>query len=133
MNGVDPLQHEYTDGVFPGSDSSHPLSNVTFKWLNLGDYPIWSALRIVSQSPPPFGVESLILAAQALNSSQHNFISPTNLQIWHSYYFLLTLASGVAALGNSMANPNDLLFSARRSPGIRRRHRWCNHPQAGQL
>jgi hypothetical protein len=112
VNGVDPLQDTYTGGVLPGSDSSHPLSNVTFKSLNMGDYPIWSVMRIVSQSPAPVGVASLILATQALNSSQHNFISANNLQVWHSHYYLPTIANGVAALGNTIATPNDLCNSA---------------------
>src|SRR3974390_859059 len=67
VNGVDPIQDAYTDGVFPGVDSAHPLSNVTFRGLNIGDYPIWSVLRIISNSPTPIGVTTLISAAQGLN------------------------------------------------------------------
>ena len=108
VNGVDPLQDTYTDGVLPGVDSSHPLSHVTFKWLNAGDYPIWSVLRIISQSPTPVGVTNLVSAAQELNVSQHNFISAPNLQVWHSHYYLPTVGYGVGAVGTTIATTNDL-------------------------
>ncbi len=108
VNGVDPLLNAYTDGVLPGVDSAHPLSNVTFQGLNLGDYPIWTVERIVSQSPTPVGVESLILAAQWLNATQNNFISPQDLQVWHSHYYLPAIASGVSALGPTIYGANDL-------------------------
>jgi hypothetical protein len=117
VNGVDPLQDTYTDGVLPGSDSAHPLSNVTFKWLNMGDYPLWSVTRIVSQSPTPAGVASLILAAQGLNASQNNFISPQNLQVWHSHYYLPAIGSGVAALGTIINYLGDLCSTAGPVPG----------------
>lgn len=108
VNGVDPLQDTYTDGVFPGVDSAHPLSNVTFKWLNMGDYPIWSTLRIISQSPTPIGVTNLISAAQALNVSQHNFIPAANLGVWHSHYYLPVVGDDIGAMGNTISTPNDL-------------------------
>jgi len=108
VNGVDPLQDTYTDGVLPGVDSSHPLSHVTFKWLNAGDYPIWSVLRIISQSPTPVGVTNLVSAAQELNVSQHNFISAPNLQVWHSHYYLPAVGYGVGAVGTTIATTNDL-------------------------
>ncbi|HZC80835.1 MAG TPA: hypothetical protein VE222_03795, partial [Nitrospiraceae bacterium] len=108
VNGVDPLQDTYTDGVLPGVDSPHPLSNVSFKWLNMGDYPIWSVLRIISQSPTPVGVTNLISAAQQLNLSQHNFISSSNMQIWHSHYSLPAVGYDVGALGTTIAAQGDL-------------------------
>jgi hypothetical protein len=108
VNGVDPLQDEYTDGVLPGVDSAHPLSNVTFNWLNVGDYPIWSVLRIISQVPTPIGVTNLVTAAQGLNVSQHNFVDTASLQVWHSHYYLPVTGSGVASLGNTINTPGDL-------------------------
>jgi hypothetical protein len=108
VNGVDPLQDVYTDGVLPGVDSAHPLSNVTFKWLNMGDYPIWSVLRIISKSPTPVGVTTLVSAAQVLNASQHNFISPANLQIWHSHYYLPAVGSNTVANGTAISTAGDL-------------------------
>jgi hypothetical protein len=111
VNGVDPIQDAYTDGVLPGVDSSHPLSNVTFKWLNMGDYPIWSILRIVSKSPTPNGVTTLISAAEALNVSQHNFIPPANLQVWHSHLTYPTIGVTTYANGTTINTPNDLCNS----------------------
>jgi hypothetical protein len=108
VNGVDPLQNSYIDGVLPGVDSAHPLSNVTFQWTNMGDYPIWSVLRIISQSPTPAGVTNLVSAAQQLNASQHNFISAPNLQVWHSHYFMPEVGSNVGALGTTIGTPGDL-------------------------
>lgn len=108
VNGVDPLQDIYTDGVLPGADSAHPLSNVTFKWLNMGDYPIWSVLRIISQTPVPIGVTNLISAAQALNSTQHNFIGAPDLQVWHSHFYLPLVGQNIAGNGTTIATPNDL-------------------------
>jgi len=108
VNGVDPPQDTYTDGVLPGIDSAHPLSKVTFKWLNMGDYPIWSVLRIVSKSPTPVGVTNLISAAQQLNLTQHNFISAPNLQVWHSHFYLPVVGNNVGALGTTIATAGDL-------------------------
>jgi len=112
VNGVDPLQNAYTDGVFPGIDVNHPIGNVTFKNLNNGDYPIWSALRIVSQSPEPAGVATLISAAQTLNSTQHDFIPLANLTVWHSHFALPQVNVGAAALGTTLNTSGDLCGTA---------------------
>jgi len=114
VNGVDPLLNAYTDGVFPGVDAQHPLSNVTFKWLNQGDYPVWSSLRLVSKSPTPAGVTNLIAAAQTLNSTQHDFVTLANLKVTHSHYYLPAINNGVSANGNTLnpGTPNDLCGSA---------------------
>jgi len=108
VNGVDPIQDSYTDGVLPGVDSAHPLSNVSFKGVNAGDYPIWSPLRVISKTPTPLGVTTLIAAAQALNISQHNFIAPANLNVWHSHYYLPAVYSNSAANGTTIYTPGDL-------------------------
>ncbi|HXW57737.1 MAG TPA: hypothetical protein VEJ67_18435 [Candidatus Cybelea sp.] len=129
VNGVDPLQvypstdgsngntcasgttiPSVFDGVIPGSDSSHPICNVTFGGLNAGDYPVWSALRVVSTSPAPAAVTNLISAVQTLDSTQHDFITLANLKFWHSHSYLPALAINVGANGNTLnpATPNDL-------------------------
>jgi hypothetical protein len=105
VNGVDPLANGYTDGVLPGADASHPLSDVTFKFLNMGDYPIWTALRLVSQSPTPASVTNLIAATQWLNSTKYDFIHASNLTAWHSHYYLPALGSNIAANGATL-NPS---------------------------
>jgi hypothetical protein len=108
VNGVDPLQNSYTDGVLPGVDAAHPLSNVTFKGLNSGDYPIWSVLRILSLNPTPIGVTALVTAAQAMNATQYNFVAPANLNVWHSHYYLPSVLSNTAANGTTINTPGDL-------------------------
>jgi len=123
VNGVDPLQtpgptaYNNTgvfDGIIPGADSNHPISNVTFSLLNAGDYPVWSALRIVSGSPTPAAVTNLITAAQTLDSTQHDFITLANLKQWHSHSYLPAIGVNVGANGNTLnpATPNDLCASS---------------------
>jgi hypothetical protein len=121
VNGVDPLQTPANyvtpgvfDGIIPGSDSSHPISNVTFSGLNAGDYPAWSALRLVSKSPTPAGVTNVIAAVQTLDSTQHDFITLANLKVWHSHYYLPVIGSQVSANGATLnpATPNDLCHPA---------------------
>jgi len=108
VNGVDPIQNGYTDGVLPGVDVAHPLSNVTFGGLNAGDYPIWSMLRILSMNPTPIGVTALVTAAQAINATQRNFVSPANLNVWHSHYQMPAVISNNQANGTTINTPGDL-------------------------
>ena len=108
VNGVDPIQDAYTDGVLPGVDAAHPLTNVTFGGLNAGDYPIWSMLRILSTNPTPIGVTALVTAAQTINAAQHNFVAPANLNVWHSHYYLPAVLSNTAANGTTINTPGDL-------------------------
>ena len=111
VNGVDPLANDYsvTNGVIPTGAN---LSQVTFKWLNQGDYPIWSALRIVSTSPTPAGVTNLINGAQTLNSTQQDFIPLSKLNVWHSHFALPQVNVGAAANGANIAGVGDLCNSA---------------------
>jgi len=92
----------------PGVDAAHPLSNVTFRGLNAGDYPIWSVLRILSKNPTPIGVTALVTAAQAINVTQHNFVAPANLNVWHSHYYLPAIFSNTVANGSTISTPGDL-------------------------
>ena len=120
VNGVDPIQNSYTNGVLPssgatgdpcaGSVTTCPAGTITFKGLNNGDYPIWSALRIVSQSPTPAIVTSLISAAQTLNSTQFDFVPLSSLNVWRSHYYMNVLNVNTAANGPTInpATPNDL-------------------------
>jgi hypothetical protein len=102
VNGVDPLLDEYVDGVLPGADAAHPLSNVTFKWVNMGDYPLWSALRLISTSPAPASVTNLVAAVQTLSSTQYDFIPIANLNVWHSHFALPATVAGVASNGTTI-------------------------------
>jgi hypothetical protein len=82
--------------------------------LNSGDYPIWSALRLVTTNPAPAGVTNLIAAAQTLNSTQNDFIPLSKLNVWHSHFALPQVNVGAAALGATInpATPGDLCNSA---------------------
>jgi hypothetical protein len=102
VNGVDPLLNQYIDGVLPGVDSAHPLSNVTFKSVNMGDYPLWSALRLISTSPAPASVTNLVAAVQTLSSTQYDFIPISNLTVWHSHFSLPTTVEGVTSNGTTV-------------------------------
>jgi hypothetical protein len=107
VNGVDPLANSYsvTNGVFPTGTS---LSEVTFKNLNDGDYPIWSALRLVSTSPTPAGVINLVSGAQSLNSTQNDFITLAKLNVWHSHFTISSIGITTAANGDHINAANDL-------------------------
>jgi hypothetical protein len=108
VNGVDPLVNSYseTNGVLPATAAE--LANVTFNNLNAGDYPIWSALRLVSTSPTPVGVTNLIAGAQTLNSTQHDFITLANLKTWHSHFTIASVGISAAANGATIHTVNDL-------------------------
>lgn len=110
VNGVDPLQNSYTGGVFP-TQAAGTLGNVTFVNLNAGDYPIWSALRLVSNSPAPAGVTNVIAAAQTLTSTQSDFITLANLKVWHSHFNIYGVNVFNEANGNGINTPGDLCAS----------------------
>jgi len=108
VNGVDPLKDAYSDGVFPGVSGGPALSTVTFKYLNQGDYPIWSPLRLVSTSPTPAGVTNLIAAVQTLNTTQFDFVTLANLKVWHSHYYMNAINVNFAANGATISSSGDL-------------------------
>lgn len=107
VDGVDPIQDSYTGGVIPATGTG-----VTFKNLNAGDYPIWSALRLVSTSPTPAGVTNLVSAVQTLSSTQHDLVTLANLKVWHSHFALSAIGVGTAANGSSINSANDLCATA---------------------
>jgi hypothetical protein len=117
VNGVDPIADSYsvTNGVLPTGAS---LANVTFKNLNAGDYPIWSALRLVSTSPTPAGVTTLVTGVQTLSSTQNDFIPLSRLKVWKSHFNLLGL--GITNNSNGMTvnplTPGDLCSLAASAP-----------------
>ncbi len=112
VNGIDPIQNSYSNGVLPGSSGSAPaLTNVTFAGLNSGDYPIWSALRLVSNNPVPAGVTSMIAALHTLDSTQYDYVALSNLKVWHSHFYLNGIGLGTSESNGATINPatpNDL-------------------------
>jgi hypothetical protein len=126
VNGIDPIQTITYDGVLPGNDVGHPLTNVNFAGLNAGNYPIWSALRLVGP-PSNAGVAAMITALNVISSTQHDYIVPSNLNVWHSHFFLngqsipnpangptvggTTLCSGGTAESGGDAGGTNMLIS----------------------
>jgi hypothetical protein len=110
VNGVDPLLNSYSNGTLPGSGGPGDpgLSAVSFKSLNAGDYPAWSALRLVSRSPYTAAVSNLVSALQSLNTTQRDMITLANLNIWHSHYYLPAIGSNSSANGATISTANDL-------------------------
>jgi hypothetical protein len=109
VDGVDPLQNFYTNGVLPNASNGN-LGNVTFQGVNNGDYPIWSLLRLVGPSPTPAGVNNLVAGLQALNLTQNDFIPMSTLNVWHSHFYLPAIGLNVESNGTTInpATPGDL-------------------------
>jgi hypothetical protein len=119
VNGVDPILDayglsggtSYTPGALPQASPGTgvpPLTAVTFKNLAAGDYPIWSVTRMVTANPVPTGVSNLLTAEATENSSQHDFIAPTNLKVWHSHFPLAAIGVTAYANGTTISTANDL-------------------------
>ena len=119
-NGVDPIQNSYTNGTLPssggpgdpcsGSITTCPAGLITFKNLNNGDYALWSALRVISASPTPGAITSLIAGAQTLNSSQTDFVPLSSLKAWRSHFLMTAINVNTGANGPTInpATPGDL-------------------------
>jgi len=98
VNGIDPLESQFVappagcptsyNGIIPGSGAvgDPGLSCVTFNSLNAGDYPIWSALRLVSDSRSATAVSGLLTALDNLNVLQSDYIRRNAMKIWHSHF-----------------------------------------------
>lgn len=120
LNGVDPIRDTYSNGVLPSSGAAGdpcagvvtncPANTITFKGLKAGDYAAWSALRVVSASPTPAAITNLITSAQNLNTSQFDFVTLANLNVWRSHYYMNAINVNTAANGATLnpATPNDL-------------------------
>jgi len=124
VNGADPIQNAYTNGVLPGSGApgdpcagniTNPAcaGTVTFAGLNNGDYPLWSALRVIYDPGKPLvaaAMTNLVAAAQNLTSVQYDFVKLSNLNVWRSHYYMNSINVNVAAMGPTLntATPNDL-------------------------
>ena len=110
VNGVDPIQDSYTGGVLPGNGGV-PLTNVTFKWLNQGDYPIWSPVRIVTASPEPAGIANLVAGAQTAPLTSVDMIPLASLKVWHSHFPIPALNITFGANGTTINSAGDLCNS----------------------
>jgi hypothetical protein len=117
VNGVDPLLDSYgvsggvsyTPGALPQAVPGAgvpPLSAVSFKNLAAGDYPIWSAVRVVGK-PADAGVANLVAASHTVDATQHDYIPLTTLKVWHSHFPLYGV-TGAFANGSTINTANDL-------------------------
>lgn len=116
LNGIDPLlaDNSYSHGgILPGSTGTYAsalctggtctdpgLSAVTFTGLNAGDYAIWSALRIVSPPGDPGTSDILTQLNTNVNGTQHDYIAPSAMNIWHSHFFINGEASAIPTPAN---------------------------------
>jgi hypothetical protein len=71
VDGVDPIQASWIDGLVPTSGNGI-LGNVTLQHVRDGSYPIWSLLRLVSDTS---GVG--LSSAKTLVSEAYDFLSPS--------------------------------------------------------
>jgi hypothetical protein len=117
VNGVDPILDSYgssggvsyTPGALPQATPGTgvpPLTAVTFKNLNAGDYPVWSAVRIVGV-PGEAGVANLVSASHLVDTTQHDYITLANLKVWHSHFPIYGIVGGYAN-GTTINSANDL-------------------------
>jgi len=119
VNGVDPILDSYgnsggiayTPGALPQAAPPAgvpPLTAVSFKNLNMGDYPIWSAVRVVS-TPGNVATQNLVKALATIDPTQHDYVTLANLKVWHSHFPIYGIV-GNYANGNTIdpLTPNDL-------------------------
>jgi hypothetical protein len=121
VNGIDPLLNQdatgYTyNGVLPGTGATGDpgLGAVTFSQLYRGNYPIWSALRIVTPTTGNGvnGVAAMLTALHTLDSTQNDYIPVNSMTAWHSHFVLNgnpTLITNGAANGATVGGGTTTL------------------------
>jgi hypothetical protein len=106
LDGVDPLLDAYGSsggvtygpGVLPQSGGvapTPPLTAVSFKNLNAGDYSAWSAVRVVG-APGSVPVATLVKSLGTIDSTQHDYITLANLNVWHSHFPIYGIVGSMA-------------------------------------
>ncbi len=119
VNGVDPILDSYgnsggvsyTPGALPQATPPAgvpPLTAVSFKQLNLGDYPAWSAVRVIG-GPGSAPVSTLLASLATIDPNQHDYITKANMKIWKPHYPIYGIV-GAQADGPTLnpLTPNDL-------------------------
>lgn len=79
VEGCDPLIDSYTGGSYPLG------SSVTFRNIKNGGYPIWSLLRIITQSTPSGDLLALINQV-ALTDNGGDFVRAQDLRVFRSHH-----------------------------------------------
>jgi len=86
VDGVDPLQQVWQDGLVP-TTSNGLLGNVTFANVKNGSYPIWSKLRLAATPSGQTGASALATAAQTFVSpTQPDFVLASQVEIVRSHF-----------------------------------------------
>ena len=124
VNGIDPLLGDNTyahGGVIPGSGASYTgcggtctdpgISAVTFAGINAGDYSIWSGLRLIAAPSDPGTADIITQLNLSVNPVQHDFITPNNLKVWHSHFFINGEASAIPFTANGATVGTTVLCS----------------------
>jgi hypothetical protein len=90
IDGIDPLKDAYTNGVIPTA-ANNGLGSVTLSNVAQGNYPIWSAIRLVNKGTSALpGVTALANAAQNFvpSTPQPDFVKTANLQKVRSHFLV---------------------------------------------
>jgi hypothetical protein len=86
VDGIDPLQQVWTDGLVPTSGNGL-LGNVSLANVRNGSYPIWSKLRFVATPTGVTGATALASgAASFVSPTQPDFIPTSQLEIVRSHF-----------------------------------------------
>jgi hypothetical protein len=86
VDGIDPIQQNWVDGLIPTS-GNELLGNVTMAHVKDGSYPIWSLLRLVSDSSNSGPISALVTAAaNFLTPNQPDFVHASQLTIVRSHF-----------------------------------------------
>jgi len=88
VDGVDPIQETWTDGLVPTS-GNELLGNVTMSHVKDGSYPIWSIVRMVSDTSGTgyTAVQTLVAdAAKFISPTQPDFVPAASLTIVRSHF-----------------------------------------------
>jgi hypothetical protein len=86
VDGVDPLQQVWTDGLIPTAGNGL-LGDVSFANVKNGSYPIWSKLRLAATPAGQAGAAAVATAAQNyISPSQPDFVPTSQLLIVRSHF-----------------------------------------------
>jgi hypothetical protein len=85
VDGVDPLFPIYEGGTFPTCVAPCP-GLIPFTGVVNGGYPIWNVLRVVTPTPIPSSVHTLITQAQNQVANIPDFVAFSALNVFRSHY-----------------------------------------------
>lgn len=86
VDGVDPIRASYAGGTFPTCPAPPCKGALTFPNIVNGSYPIWSVLRIVTASPVPSFIHTLVSDAITQSTNIPDFVPASSLFVFRSHY-----------------------------------------------